>query len=72
MGGLSFQRGIPCHGMTRGFPGDAASPVQHSLFPGSREKRNQPCFTTKNGAQLKVPGVPGAGLTLRQCLGGGG
>lgn len=30
---LSFQWGIPCCSMTRGFPGDKASPIGHSFSP---------------------------------------
>lgn len=44
----------------------------HSLSPGSEAKRNRPSFATKNGVQLRVPSVPGAGSTLGQRLGGGG
>lgn len=72
VGGLSFQRGIPCRSVTWGFPRDEASPVGHSLFPGSRAKRNWPYFVAKNGAWLKAPGVLGAHSTLAQPLEGGG
>lgn len=72
VGGLSFQRGIPCCSVTWGFPRDEASPVGHSLFPGSRVKRNWPCFAAKNGAQLKAPRVLSTHSTPGQCLEEGG
>lgn len=66
VGRLPFQRGIPCCNMTWGFPGDKASPVGHSLSPGTWVERNWPCFAFKIRFQLKMPGVPDAGLIFKQ------
>lgn len=71
VGGLSFQWGIPCCNITWGFPRDKASPVGHNLSTGSRVERNWPCFAFKIRFQLKMPGVPDAGLISRWHLGGG-
>lgn len=51
------------------YSGDAASTVRHSFSCGGRTKRNWPSLATKTGSQLRVPGVPGAGLTLGQDFG---
>lgn len=71
VGGLPFPWGIPHCSMSWGFPRDEASPVGHSLYPGSRLERNWPSFAFKIRFQLKMPGVPDAGLIFKQHLGGG-
>lgn len=66
VGVLCFPRGIPCCVVTRGFPGDAALWAQP--LRRQRGEEELACFATKNGARLRVPRVPGAGL----ARGGGG